>query len=103
MWSCCGVSWVRVLGSRFLTRSPVARSYARARASHGAAPRRSKVSVAVSVRPKRCSDLAVCRYNARSLASELGVGFSLVREAGETHATPWGSSQAFVYGVFRRL
>lgn len=53
--------------------------------------------------PKRCSDLDVCRYNARSLASELGEGFSLVREAGETHTTPWGSTQAFLYAVFRRL
>jgi len=52
--------------------------------------------------PKRCSDLDVCRYNAHSLASELGEGFSLVREARETHTTPWGSSQAFVYGVFER-
>src|SRR5437763_1557595 len=42
--------------------------------------------------PKRCSDLDVCRYNARSLAAELGEGFSLVREARETHTTPWGSS-----------
>lgn len=53
--------------------------------------------------PERCSGLDVCRYNADSLASELGEGFSLVREAGETHTTPWGSSQAFVYGVFKRL
>ena len=53
--------------------------------------------------PKQCSDLDVCRYNARSLASELGEGFSLVREARETHTTPWGSSQAFFYGVFQRL
>jgi 2-polyprenyl-3-methyl-5-hydroxy-6-metoxy-1,4-benzoquinol methylase len=52
--------------------------------------------------PKRCSDLDVCRYNARSLASELGEGFSLVREASETHATPRGSSQPFFYGVFLR-
>jgi SAM-dependent methyltransferase len=52
--------------------------------------------------PKRCSDLDVCRYNAWSLASELGEGFSLVREARETHTTPWGSSQPFFYGVFRR-
>jgi SAM-dependent methyltransferase len=52
--------------------------------------------------PKRCSDLHVCRYNTRSLASELGEGFSLVREASETHTTPRGSSQAFFYGVFRR-
>jgi SAM-dependent methyltransferase len=52
--------------------------------------------------PKQCSDLDVCRYNASSLASELGDGFSLVWEAAETHTTPWGSSQAFFYGVFRR-
>src|SRR3954451_16496643 len=51
---------------------------------------------------KRCSDLDVCRYNARSLASELGEVFSLVREARESHTTPWGSSQAFFYGVFKR-
>jgi SAM-dependent methyltransferase len=52
--------------------------------------------------PKRCSDLEVCRYNAETLAVELGRGFSLVREARETHITPRGSSQAFFYGVFRR-
>jgi SAM-dependent methyltransferase len=52
--------------------------------------------------PLQCSNLDVCRYNARSLASELGEDFSLVREARETHKTPWDSSQAFFYGVFRR-
>ncbi len=52
--------------------------------------------------PRQCSDLDVCRYDARSLAHELGEGFSLVREARETHTTPWGSSQPFFYGVFRR-
>jgi SAM-dependent methyltransferase len=53
--------------------------------------------------PKQCSNLQVCRYNTRSLASELGEGFALAREARETHTTPWGSSQAFFYGVFKRL
>ena len=52
--------------------------------------------------PKRCSDLDVCRYNAETMAAELGEGFSLVKDAREMHATPWGSSQAFFYGVFRR-
>ncbi len=52
--------------------------------------------------PKRCSDLDVGRYDASSLASELGEGFSLVGESREIHTTPWGSSQAFFYGVFRR-
>jgi len=53
--------------------------------------------------PKQCSNLDVCRYNARSLAAELGEGFSLIREARETHTTPSGTSQSFIYGVFRRL
>jgi ubiquinone/menaquinone biosynthesis C-methylase UbiE len=53
--------------------------------------------------PTRCSDLDVCRHNAASMAAEMGEGFSLINEARETHATPWGSPQAFFYGVFRRL
>jgi 2-polyprenyl-3-methyl-5-hydroxy-6-metoxy-1,4-benzoquinol methylase len=53
--------------------------------------------------PKRCSELDVCRYNAETMGAELGEGFSLVREDRETHITPWGSSQAFFYGVFHRL
>jgi SAM-dependent methyltransferase len=52
--------------------------------------------------PKRCSGLDVCRYNAETMEAELGEGFSLMREARETHTTPWGSSQTFFYGVFRR-
>jgi 2-polyprenyl-3-methyl-5-hydroxy-6-metoxy-1,4-benzoquinol methylase len=52
--------------------------------------------------PKRCSDLDVCRYNAASMAAELGEGFSLIKEARETHTTPWNTSQAFLYGVLRR-
>jgi hypothetical protein len=52
--------------------------------------------------PQRCSDLDVCRYNAATMGAELGEGFSLVREARETHRTPWGSSQPFFYGVLRR-
>lgn len=51
--------------------------------------------------PKRCSDLDVRRYNATTMAAELGAGFELVKEAGETHTTPWGAHQAFCYGVFQ--
>lgn len=52
--------------------------------------------------PPRCSGLDVCRYDAQSLAAELGTSFSLVSVATETHTTPQGSPQAFFYGVFRR-
>jgi ubiquinone/menaquinone biosynthesis C-methylase UbiE len=52
--------------------------------------------------PTMCSDLDVCRYNAASMAAELGEDFSLIKAAGETHTTPWNTRQAFFYGVFRR-
>ncbi len=52
--------------------------------------------------PRRCSDLDVRRYGAESLGAELGAEFALVRQARETHATPWNTSQAFFYGVFQR-
>lgn len=52
--------------------------------------------------PTRCSNLDVRRYDAESMAAELGEGFTLVEQATETHVTPSGSSQAFFYGVFRR-
>jgi SAM-dependent methyltransferase len=53
--------------------------------------------------PQRCSGLEVNRYDGDSLSGELGAGFSLIREATETHKTPWASSQPFFYGVFSRL
>jgi len=52
--------------------------------------------------PEQCSNLDVRRYNARSLASELGDGFTLVREARETHLTPGGKPQQFTFAVFER-
>lgn len=52
--------------------------------------------------PKHCSDLEVCRYNAATLAAELGDGFSLLTATREKHTTPWGIAQAFFYGVFLR-
>lgn len=52
--------------------------------------------------PTKCSGLDVCRYDASGLGAELGEGFELIREARESHATPWGSAQAFFYGLYRR-
>ncbi len=53
--------------------------------------------------PAECSRLPVRRYNAASMAAELGRGFALVEEARELHPTPLGSSQSFFYGVFERI
>jgi SAM-dependent methyltransferase len=51
--------------------------------------------------PTRCSGLEVCRYDARSLAEQLGTGFALTRQESERHFTPSGRPQDFLYAVFR--
>jgi ubiquinone/menaquinone biosynthesis C-methylase UbiE len=53
--------------------------------------------------PERCSGLPVRRYDAESLAVELGTGFRLSRTVPESHFTPWGKPQSFQYSVFERL
>lgn len=49
--------------------------------------------------PEECSGLPVRRYDAPSLADELGEDFRLVDRRREEHTTPWGSTQAFQYAV----
>ncbi len=51
--------------------------------------------------PPRCSNLDVVRTDATRLSSEMGPGFRLLREDFETHTTPWGGQQRFVYATFR--
>jgi 2-polyprenyl-3-methyl-5-hydroxy-6-metoxy-1,4-benzoquinol methylase len=53
--------------------------------------------------PQRCSGLDACRYSSESLAVELGDGFQLVKEVPETHWTPRGKSQSFVYTMLHRV
>jgi SAM-dependent methyltransferase len=52
--------------------------------------------------PKQCSGLPVQRYDATSLAAEVGSGFELLKSVSETHLTPWAKPQAFQYALFRR-
>jgi 2-polyprenyl-3-methyl-5-hydroxy-6-metoxy-1,4-benzoquinol methylase len=47
--------------------------------------------------PERCSGLDVVRYDADGLRAEFGSPFQKIGEARETHTTPWGSEQEFVY------
>jgi ubiquinone/menaquinone biosynthesis C-methylase UbiE len=51
--------------------------------------------------PMRCSGLAVVRYGAQELAAALGPGFELLEQRIETHRTPAGGSQQFLYARFR--
>ncbi len=47
--------------------------------------------------PEQCSGLKVARYDAASLHGVFGSPFEFVRSTNESHQTPWGSEQRFVY------
>ncbi len=52
--------------------------------------------------PQKCSGLPVNRYDATSLAKELGQGFELINSRRHDHSTPWNSAQRFQFCTFRR-
>ena len=52
--------------------------------------------------PAQCSGMPVQRYDVEQLASLLGGGFTLVRHHYDTHRTPTGADQQFVYVLLRR-
>jgi len=47
--------------------------------------------------PDRCSGLEVVRYSPESLHAEFGAGFQVVNSTSETHHTPFGTEQKFIY------
>jgi 2-polyprenyl-3-methyl-5-hydroxy-6-metoxy-1,4-benzoquinol methylase len=53
--------------------------------------------------PTRCSGLDVVRYSAETLGREIGSEFILEQEVQESHLTPAGAEQRFLYCSFRRL
>ena len=52
--------------------------------------------------PERCSGLEVVRYSPKGLHSEFGHGFEVVDSARETHHTPFGTEQRFIYCYCRK-
>jgi ubiquinone/menaquinone biosynthesis C-methylase UbiE len=52
--------------------------------------------------PEKCSGLDVVRYDADGIHGEFGAAFEKLSSAEETHTTPWGSAQQFVYCYCRR-
>jgi hypothetical protein len=53
--------------------------------------------------PEQCSGLPVVRYSADQLHAEFGGSFLLLRHEQESHHTPRGALQQFVYCFCRRL
>jgi ubiquinone/menaquinone biosynthesis C-methylase UbiE len=52
--------------------------------------------------PERCSGLDVVRYSPESMQREFGSDFELIDRAEETHHTPAGAEQKFMYCCCRR-
>lgn len=53
--------------------------------------------------PMQCSGLDTMRYDAKGLADALGDGFALIDSTIENHATPFDTSQQFLYALFQRM
>ena len=53
--------------------------------------------------PEKCSGLNVVRYTADTMHNEFGDSFQLVKSVDETHDTPFGATQEFVYCYCRKL
>jgi SAM-dependent methyltransferase len=47
--------------------------------------------------PEKCSGLDVLRFTPDALHAEFGPEFSKLEDTTETHVTPWGTEQEFVY------
>jgi hypothetical protein len=53
--------------------------------------------------PSECSGLPVLRYNAEQLHAEFGEPFILLGHEKESHKTPGGQEQEFVYSVLCKV
>jgi SAM-dependent methyltransferase len=53
--------------------------------------------------PLQCSGLPVMRYDATALHAEFGAPFALLAHERETHHTPFGTVQSFIYCYCRKL
>lgn len=53
--------------------------------------------------PESCSGLPVTRYDAPKMAAVFAEHFQLRHTTTETHPTPFGTTQAFVFSVFQKV
>ena len=100
MPSRCYALWHDRAVFHFLT-DPQDRAHYRAALLAGTAPGSHVVMATFGPQgPTRCSGLDTCRYDADSLAKELGAPFQLAESRLADHVTPSGGHQQFLYARF---
>lgn len=52
--------------------------------------------------PEKCSGLPVCRYDEQTLTQQFASGFKALSIDYESHVTPSGSTQSFIWGCFEK-
>lgn len=53
--------------------------------------------------PEKCSGLPVCRYDAQTLTQQFAEGFRPLSIDYESHVTPSGKTQSFIWGCFEKI
>jgi SAM-dependent methyltransferase len=86
----------------FLTDPADARRYAETAANAVSAGGYAVIGGFAPDGPQRCSGLAVSRRSAQEIAALLAPAFALVQMRLESHRTPAGDEQRFVYALLRR-
>jgi len=86
----------------FLTNPADRRAYVKA-LTDGLAPGGHLIIATFAIGgPTKCSGLDICQYDAARMGAELGPEFELQEEVGETHVTPAGKEQRFIFLRYRR-
>ena len=52
--------------------------------------------------PLKCSGLPIIQYDIASISANFSFVFDLIQQARETHTTPFDTTQAFIYALFKK-
>ena len=51
--------------------------------------------------PLKCSGLPITQYDSDSISANFSAAFELIQQQAEVHTTPFNSTQAFIYALFK--
>ena len=52
--------------------------------------------------PLKCSGLPITQYDAESILANFSAAFELIQQDLEVHTTPFDTTQAFIYALFKK-